>query len=364
MAELFDYLTWRGDLPFEKVAPNAVDCLIFAALSYIDFRDVVPAGFQNPVTLRAAARQMEQLPDAADRVRVKNDWKLLTAAGNSDRFGGVELLYYQNELLPEQESQFAAVTFRLPEGTAVLAFRGTDNTLVGWKEDFNMSFQAAVPAQEKARYYTDAFAAVHDCPMILCGHSKGGNLAVYAAAMCRSCSRIAACCNYDGPGFAHAMLEDPGYQAIVPKIHTWVPESSVIGMLLEHEEPYRVVKSRLVSIMQHELYSWEILGGGFVEAEQVDSDAQHFNLAVKTWLAGKTMAERNAFVDAVYELLCQGEAEKTSDLILPKNVLSYLKTLSDDEGMRAIIGGEFRSFLQSLLRIRRRSDAPALGSGK
>ena len=365
MADLFDYLDWRGDLPFEQVQPNEVDCLIFAALSYIDFRGIVPAGFQDPVTIGRAAEAMEAAEDADDRTRVRNDRKLLASAAKTRRFSPVKLCYYQNEFLPEEESQFAAVTFLLPENLSVLAFRGTDNTLVGWKEDFNMSFQARVPAQEKARYYTDAYAAVHDGQLILCGHSKGGNLAAYAAAMCqRYQSRIAACCNYDGPGFGHEMLSESGYQAMVPRIHTYVPESSVIGMLLEHEEPYRVVKSRLVSIMQHELYSWEILGGGFVECDQVDADAQHFNLAVKTWLSGKTMQERNEFVDAVYELLRQSEAEKTSDLILPRNVLSYLRTLSDDEQMRSMIRSEFSSFVQSLIRIRRRSDAPALGSGK
>ena len=366
MANLADYLQWRGDLRFSQVEPGEVDCLIFAALSYVDFGGVVPAGFQGGVTLSAATRAILALEKPEERVRVKNDLKLLEAAGASPRFADAELFYYQNEFLPEEESQFAAVSFRLPTGQVVMAFRGTDNTLVGWKEDFNMSFQARVPAQEKARYYTEAFAAVSGCPLILCGHSKGGNLAVYAAAQCRSeyRGRIESCYNYDGPGFGPDTMQESGYLSAVPKIRTFVPESSVIGMLLEHEEPYRVVKSRQISIMQHELYSWEVLGGGFIEAEEVDSDARHFNLAVKTWLSGKTMQERNEFVDAVYELLRQGEAEKPSDLILPKNVLSYLRTLSDDEQMRAMIRSEFSSFVQSLIRIRRRGDAPALGSGK
>lgn len=366
MADLFDYLDWRGDLPFRQVPPNEVDCLIFAALSYIDFADVVPSGFQDPVTLIQAAEKLCMQKNAAERGRVKNDLKLLQAAGASARFRDTKLLYYQNEFLPEQESQFAAVTFVLPDDTAVLAFRGTDDTLVGWKEDFNMSFQARVPAQEKALYYTEAFAAVHNCPMILCGHSKGGNLAVYASALCQSQmqSRILATCNYDGPGFGHAMMTDPGYLAVVPKIHTYVPESSVIGMLLEHEEPYRVVKSRQVSIMQHELYSWEVKGGGFVETDQVDEDAWHLNLAIKSWLGDKTLQERNEFVDAMYELLSQGSVEKTSQLILPRNVLAYLKTLNEDEQMRSMIRGEISSLLQSVLRIRRKKDGPALESAK
>ncbi len=366
MGDLLDYLSWRGDLTFRQVPPNEVDCLIFAALSYVDFVGVVPSGFQDAVTLEQAAEKIGCEENLAERTRVKNDRKLLQAAGASVRFRDTKLLYYQNEFLPEQESQFAAVTFQLPDGTAVLAFRGTDDTLVGWKEDFNMSFQARVPAQEKALYYTEAFAAVHTCPMILCGHSKGGNLAVYASALCRGemQERILATCNYDGPGFSHTMMTDPGYLAVVPKIHTYVPESSVIGMLLEHEEPYRVVKSRQVSIMQHELYSWEILGGGFVETDQVDEDAWHLNLAIKSWLGDKTLQERNAFVDTVYELLSQGSVEKTSQLILPRNMLAYLKTLNEDEQMRSMIRGEITSFLQSVMRIRRSKERVALDSGK
>ncbi len=366
MGDLFDYLSWRGDLTFRQVPPNEVDCLIFAALSYVDFAQTVPAGFQNPVTLELVAKQFLKLENPMERTRVKNDVKLLHAAAASARYRETKVLYYQNEFLPEQESQFAAVTFLLPIGTAVLAFRGTDDTLVGWKEDFNMSFQPQVPAQEKARYYTEAFAAVHDCPMILCGHSKGGNLAVYASALCRGemKSRILDIFNFDGPGFSHSMMTDHRYLEAVPKIHTYVPESSVIGMLLEHEEPYRVVKSRQVSIMQHELYSWEILGGGFVETDQVDRDAWHLNLAIKSWLGEKTLQERNAFVDAVYELLSQGAVERTSQLILPRNVLAYLKTLNEDEQMRSMIRGEIAAFLQSILRIRRKKELPTLDSGK
>ena len=362
MADFFDYLDWRGDLLFSQVPPNEVDCLIFSGLCYIDFDGVVPEGFCNAVTLVQAAEAFAGQPQRMDRVRVKNDLKLLQRCARSPRFSQVRMLYYQNEFLPEEESQFAAVTFVLPDGTAVLSFRGTDDTLVGWKEDFNMSFRERVPAQEKARYYTEAFASVHDCPLILCGHSKGGNLAVYAASQCRSelRRRIGVIYNYDGPGFAPSMMTDAGYLETVPKVRTFIPESSVIGMLMEQEGDFQSVRSRQVSIMQHELYSWEILGGQFVKADGMGQDAWHLSQGIQTWLAGKSLQERNEFVDSMYELLSSGSVERTSQLILPRNVLNYLRALNDDEEMRSMIRTEFGSLLQSVMRVRRKKTAPQL----
>ena len=366
MAELFDYLEWRGDLTFLQDPLNQVDGLIFAALSYADFSDVVCEDFQTPISLEEAACRMRMTQDPSKRVRVKNDLRLLEAAADTARFSGVRMLYYRSEFLPQQQSQFAAVTFLLPEGTAVLSFRGTDDTLVGWKEDFNMSFQSRVPAQEKALYYTEAFAAVHPNPLVLCGHSKGGNLAVYAAAQCRSSlqERILRIYNYDGPGFAPSMMQDFGYREIVPKIATFIPESSIIGMLLEHEEPVQVVRSRQVSLMQHELYSWEVQGPRLCKAPQLDREAWHLSLAIKQWLAQRSLQERNEFVDAVYELLTAGAVEKTKELILPKNVLGYLKTIGGDEQLKGLIRSELGAFLQAVRSVRREREAPGLEEGR
>ena len=156
MADIFDYLLWRGDIPLDAVPPNPVDTLILSELSYLGLEGLVPGDFRHPVPLKVMAEAMLALPDRENRVRTKKDLDLLAACAQAPRFQELWLLFYSNELLPEIQSQFAAVTWRLPDGSALITYRGTDLTLTGWKEDFNMSFQSSVPAQEKALWYLEA----------------------------------------------------------------------------------------------------------------------------------------------------------------------------------------------------------------
>ena len=368
MADIFDYLQWRGDLPMDAVPPNPVDTLILSELSYIDFEGLVSEDFLHPVPLKVAADAFENLPDRENRVRVKKDAELMAACARTERFGDLRLVFYRSELLPEQQSQFAAVTWLLPDGSAVITYRGTDLTLTGWKEDFNMSFQEFVPSQEKALRYLEAFARAHTGPVCLAGHSKGGNLAVYAAARCQPelRERIIFAHNHDGPGFHSAMMADPGYREALPRVRTFLPQSSVVGMLLEHEEPYTVVRSRQMSLLQHEPYSWEVLGGDFVRMEEIDENSRFLDSTIKTWLAGTTIAERNAFVDAVYELLTLSQTDDLRDIILPRNVLRYLRTLTTDEHIRSVITREFSNLFRTAVELRRKKEPlglPEDGSG-
>ena len=254
MATMIDYLQWRGDLTFTQDPPNSVDALIFSTLSYICYDGTVKAQPLVPVSVRDAAEQFFMLEDTQARIRVEKDLDLLRAAALTTRFGHARIVMYRDNLIPEQETQFAAMTFLLDDGSAFLAFRGTDYSLVGWKEDFNMSFRQTVPAQLLAQQYVRDVAAEYPVPIRLAGHSKGGNLAVFAAARVGPIlqKQILEVYNQDGPGFTDYMMGDPGYLAMVPRIRTYIPQSSVIGMLLEHEEPYTVVKSRSVSLLQHD----------------------------------------------------------------------------------------------------------------
>ena len=366
MADLFDYLIWRGDLPMDLVPPNPVDTLILSALSYLDYDGLVPGDFLHPVPLHVVEEAFAAMPDRDERVRVKRDADLLAACAATERFGHLKLAFYRSELLPQMQSQFAALTWLLPDGTAMITYRGTDMTITGWKEDFNMSFQSSVPAQEKALWYLEAFARVHMGPIRLTGHSKGGNLAVYAAARTvpENQERILSVHNHDGPGFHSDMLRDPGYREILECVRTFVPQSSVVGMLLEHEEPYTVVKSRQLSLLQHEPYSWEVQGGDFVRMEEVDDSSRFVDQTIKHWLSTTSMEERNAFVDAVYELLTLGQIDDLREVILPKNVLRYLRMLSTDEHIRSVIAREFAELFRTAVELRRKKEPVGLPERK
>ena len=158
MYDMFDYLEWRGDLPFKKIGPNPVDMLIFSTLSYINFDGIVSENPNKIMPLREAAEQFLVLPDKEKKVRVKKDIELLEAAINTERFANVGVSFYRNVFAPEEEKQFAAITYYPGDGTAILTFRGTDRTLIGWKEDFNMTFQDTIPAQREALKYLEEYA--------------------------------------------------------------------------------------------------------------------------------------------------------------------------------------------------------------
>ena len=347
--DLFSYLDWRGDLPFTADPVNCVDTLIFAALSYIRLDDLLVQNCREPVTLAALAEQIRAREEAEKRTHISQCLELIQRAAETKRFSGTGIGFYRSIFIPEQDTQFAALAFYPVPGQAVLAYRGTDDTMVGWKEDLNMSFQEVVPAQREALFYLEDFAREQTEEIILCGHSKGGNLAVFAGAQCAPLlqRRIKAVNNHDGPGFTGSILCSPGYLAMVPKIHTYVPQSSVIGMLLEHEEPYTVIRSSETGILQHSPFSWETMGGNFRCMEEVDSGSRFFNRAIKNWLAGMDREKRIAFVDALFDTLAAGGVARTGDLTQLRNLRNLLKVFSEDEESRKVITGELTGFFRA-----------------
>lgn len=352
MANMFEYLKWRGDLAFTQDPVNSVDALIFSTLAYVSYFDTNREETWKAVKLRDAAQSFFQQESLEEKYRVKNDLELLRKAAETERFGNTELTMYRDELIPEQETQFAAMTFLLDDGSMFLAFRGTDNTLVGWKEDFNMSFQQTVPAQRLAVQYVREAAAEYENPIYLGGHSKGGNLAVFAAARSSPMvqRRIREVYNHDGPGFTSYLMGDPGYLAMIPQIRTFIPQSSVIGMLLEHEEPYTVIESKTVGLLQHDPYSWEILGKSFISVNEVAQSSQFLDATIKDWFSNMSNGERNQLVDVMFGILGTGGVDKALDIFHPRNIRNYLKLVSSDDNLRKILSSEFISLMEAAKR--------------
>lgn len=349
MANMMDYLQWRGDILFRQVSVNAVDSLIFSTLVYIDFSEIVPWDLKQSISLSDAASKLLSLPHPEDRCRVKADLLLLKAAAQSPRFRDIRLTGYKSELLQEEESQFAAIAFLLDDGSAFLAFRGTDDTLVGWKENFNMSFQDIVPAQRSASAYTESFADIFTGAIRLGGHSKGGNLAVFSAATVSpdTQGRIWAVFNHDGPGFSDYLMEHPGYATMVPKIHTYIPQSSVVGMLLEHKESYSVIYSKSMGILQHEPYRWEVMGRDFIHMEEITQGAKIADNTVRGWVAGMTREERCELVESLYAALSESGADTVEDLMQPKYISSILKHIQSDKKTKNILTKEILQFFRA-----------------
>lgn len=354
MTNMFDYLVWRGDLTFTQDPVNAVDALVFSTLSYVRYAGDLEKNPGAVVTLKDASDTLFAQENLENRYRSKTDLDLVRAAAQTLRFGSTRICMYRDRLIPEQETQFAAMTFLLDDGTMFLAFRGTDYTLVGWKEDFNMSFRQTVPAQLLAEEYVREVGAEYYLPMRLGGHSKGGNLAVFAAARSSPMlqKRILEVYNHDGPGFTGYLMGDPGYLAMVPRIKTLVPQSSVIGMLLEHEEPYTVIRSKSHGVMQHDPYTWEVVGRSFVPVPELSQSSVFLDATIKTWYADMTDQERNQLVDVLYQVLSADGVEKAVDIFQPKNIRAYIKAISSDETLRRSLSTEFLSLINAARKVR------------
>lgn len=262
MSNIFDYIKWR-DIEFEKVEFNEVDNLILSRVSYFPFDKLISK--DEKITLKQAYEKLKEINNDL-RFLQKEDMDFFPVLANSKRFGNIILSNYINKVEREKEKQFSAITITLPNELMYIAYRGTDNTIVGWKEDFNMSFQDFVPSQIDAVKYIEDVAKNSKNKLIIGGHSKGGNLAVYAATYCNKeiKDRILAVYNNDGPGFQENITNSKEYKEIISKIHTYLPQTSIIGRLLNHKEKCIIIKSTQKGIMQHDLYTWQVLGDKFI----------------------------------------------------------------------------------------------------
>lgn len=320
MANILDYLSWRGDLSLAERPFNEVDSLILSELCYLDFAGIVPPALDAPgLSLReAAARYFSLHPTTEMGVLVPDTIpSLLQRAAETRRFSEMLLYGYRSALDPGTEIQFAALCTDCGDGGIYVAFRGTDDTIVGWKEDFNMAFMPTVPAQDQAARYLRMAAETHPARLLrVGGHSKGGNLAVYAAVCCGECAQnqLAAVYNNDGPGLHQSLLESAEHQRVENKIHTIVPESSVVGMLLEHEERYTVVRSTRTGLFQHDGFSWQVQRDRFEALPGLDENGQFISRTLHTFLYSLSPEQREQFVDTLYDVLTCTDADTLTEL--------------------------------------------------
>ena len=310
MANIFDYLDWR-DIELEKLPFNEVDNLILSRLSYFPFDGVVST---EPVSLRYAYEQYKKIKNKASILQ-KEDADFFPKMAYSKRFGEIKLVNYVNRLDIIQEKQFSAVTVILPDNTIYVSFRGTDDTIVGWKEDFNMSFSECIAAQVDAKKYLQDIAERFSQKIRVGGHSKGGNLAIYASIFAKEefKGRIIEVYNNDGPGFHENIINSKEYENMLSIIHTYIPQTSIIGRLLEHKENCEIIKSTQTGIMQHDLYSWQVLGDKFVK-DKLTNASKYIDKTITDWIQDIDNTQREEFINNLFEILNTTQAKTLGEL--------------------------------------------------
>ena len=304
MANVFDYIMWRGDLTLRRDPFNEVDGLVLSALSYLPFESAWNV-INSSGTISELCTVLLDIPDIEKKVLFKNDITLMNSLKDSKRYGKITITDYESHIDTASQTQFCAITLCLGSGSYAIVFRGTDNTIIGWKEDFNMSFICPVPAQSHAAEYTNRIIKENPGRYILCGHSKGGNLATYAAAFCglEASGCIGKIYSYDSPGFDQKILSHPQYTKICRRLKSFVPQSSIVGMLLEREDSYKVVKSSQIGPFQHDIYSWNILKNKFIYTDDTTKGSKFADKTLSGWLKEMDYEKREKFTDVVFSII-------------------------------------------------------------
>lgn len=345
---VFDYLRWRGDLTFAQDGFNEVDNLVLCIITYLNFRrfpELRTRDAEQAVPLRDIAPRL--LPEDEQQGLSPNDYiPLLKLAAESRRFGGVRLFGYEAVRDEAREMQLDALSFLVPDGTLFCAFMGTDRSLVGWKENLNLSFMDAVPAQIGAVEYVEDMAwHCPERPLRIGGHSKGGNLAAYAAMHITAAlqrTRLLDAYNNDGPGFRKDVTDTEEYRRVAEKLHTYIPASSIVGVLLEHTEDYTIIASNSHAVMQHEPLTWGVEGRQFLRREARSELGKASDDVLREWIASMSREEREEFSTALFDMLTQGGKLRSLEEVRQKDLL---RCLAADEKNKGIVSEILRRLM-------------------
>lgn len=307
MGNIMDYISWRGDLSFEQSQFNEVDNLILACFSYVNLDGISAVTKQKGIGLKKLTKEFMKLHTMkeleADKSFIRLAPFMMMEMAKSVRFGKCVVRNYVNDIVTEAEQQFAAMEIVLEDGTSYVSFRGTDDTIIGWKEDFNLS-TGVVPAQKRAIEYLQKISEHTDGMLRVGGHSKGGNLAIYGSVMCKSAhEKILEIYSNDGPGFSREFQELPETKEMMPKIIRIIPEYSIIGTLLEHEKEPVIVASSSKGLLQHDGFSWEVQGPALVRRDSLNKTALRFIEILHKWIDGMDMEQKRLLIEDLFATL-------------------------------------------------------------
>lgn len=322
MKNMLDYIKEFGHVSFEERAFSEIDALVLTELEYLPLEKVVPSdeNGEDFVTVKEIAEYMQEhkqeLFDENPMMITQERHEVSQVIADAPRFQSLKFFGVVSEWDKDTTKQFAAITVEVEPSVRLVVFRGTDDTLIGWKEDFLMTYSPLVAAQTDAKEYLAKQASLWDGDLMISGHSKGGNLAIYAAATQVEDVqlRIVDIFCFDSPGLYRSVLETKGYQNIEPLAMRYIPQDSLVGLMLESEVPYVIVKSNATGAMQHSAMTWEIEDGQFIKMEKLTKNSQLNDQTFKKWTESVSDEELELFWNVFFELLFSVGIDTVNDL--------------------------------------------------
>lgn len=321
MPTIFDYLKANQYDSFYDKDFTVLDALALTELAYLPFEDLVPAeiSVQNYISLQHLAEQFEEkFQGKYPPLGMVNAHrlKLLSYLSSFKRYKHIRALGFANDVSLDSQKQFAAITYQIRPKEYLVVFRGTDDSIIGWKEDFHLTYMKEIPAQLAARDYLKEVLDKLDSKVWLAGHSKGGNLATYAACHVETSiqDRVQKVYSFDAPGLHSSIRNSDNFKAIEGKILSIIPENSIVGMMLDTPDTDLVVKSKTFGLLQHLMVSWEIEGDQFKVVPKVTEDSIQVDQTLKSWTASLSEEELRDFFDLFFGLFIEAGIYRFGDI--------------------------------------------------
>ena len=326
---IIDYLKKYKDVTLEELEFNEVDSLILSELSYMNFNLYVPRLCDNAFIKISDIKVRNYEKFSYGSVDHKNNVKLFDLLKTSERFKNLQVGLYKEGLASKvnrKNKQFFALSYILPNNTLYIAFRGTDITINGWKEDFHLCLLDTIPSQYEALKYTKNVLRKVKLPFYLGGHSKGGNLANYSALNLNSRrfeKRLIKSYSFDGPGFKNGIKKYPSYKEVKKKLNKYMTHRDLVGMIYnEIKKGVNIVSATGFLLGGHDPFTWRvnIKKARFVSGRR-NRIYLNSEIAFNKWLNSLSTEDKILACDMVFDLL--GDTKTVYDL--PKALRNIVK---------------------------------------
>ena len=322
MGNLISYVQQYGAQTFEDKSLTDIDVLVLTEIAYLPFDEIVPKSFDvtEAISLEQIGKEFEQIKEKKQKLNpfmiTSERIELLEVVSKSQRYKEIKVFGFMNDIDDERTKQFAAVCYQWEEANRWIIFRGTDESLTGWKEDFMMTYSDLIPAQTDAIEYLKKQAETFSGTLNVSGHSKGGNLSLYASAMQEETvqNRIEQIYCWDSPGVHSSILDKEGYQRVVSKAKRYIPQDSIVGLMLESKVPYHIIESQGSGISQHSALMWNIEDDHFVELTELTRNSQLTDQTFKQWTEVVSDEDLKLFFDTFFELIFEMGVETVNDV--------------------------------------------------
>lgn len=336
MNSIIDYVNEYGDRTCVDREFCEADALVLCQLSYFKWDKLIPPLFAETeqdlesVLLKDICENIDAEYVYKHELFPEDNERLIQSMVKSPRFMNMKCNYYLSDTRVAENMQFAAMTFRMEGALPLIVFRGTDGTIVGWKEDFHMAFSKPYAGAYMASRYVGKVAERYKGDFMVAGHSKGGNMAAFSAMNSPKevRERITDIYSFDGPGFRPEILAEYNYNAIASRVHKYLPKSSLVGIVLEGSKDYVTIKAHAVGgALQHNPYKWCTSENGFVEEEEIKKKSQIMHKSLNDWIMELDEEDIALVIDSVFDVLESADVQHFPEIL--KNRKTTLKAMKN-----------------------------------